>query len=468
MERPRFVIVGGGLAGSLTACYLGKRGYEVDVYEMRDDLRVSEIGRGRSINLALSYRGLCALEPVGLADEVLKQAVPMRGRMIHSPAGELAFQSYGVEQSQAINSVSRGGLNGILLTAAEEYPGVRLHFGEKCTDVDLDAGEAEFVRTRTGEHSRVRGDVIVSADGAFSAVRKACQKRERFNYSQDYLEHGYKELTIPPAAGGGFALEKNALHIWPRRSFMMIALPNADGSFTCTLFWPFGGPNSFAAIKTKSDLLAFFEAEFPDAVPLMPNLAADYFGNPTGSLVTIRCSPWHVEDRVVLLGDAAHAVVPFYGQGMNAAFEDVLVLDECLRSAFPSRDRDPSRDREGAVAAADARWSDELRRAFQEFEALRKPNADALADLAVANFIEMRDRTGSRWFLLKKKGERLLAKLLPGWYLPLYSMVTFTRIPYAEAVARARKQNRTVALVAAVLGAIVLGIVAATRVANGQ
>ncbi len=461
MDHPRFVIVGGGLAGALTACYLGKAGYEVDVYEMRDDLRVAEVGGGRSINLALSFRGLCALEPVGLTDEVLRQAVPMRGRMIHSAAGEaglyraerggatgsnrampggkvglnraafgggLDFQSYGVSESQAINSVSRGGLNGILLSAAENYPSVRLHFDHKCVDVDLDRGEVEFLDTRLDTTKKVRGDVIVSADGAFSAVRRAMQKRERFNYRQDYLEHGYKELSIPPGTGGSFQLESNALHIWPRQSFMMIALPNADGSFTVTLFWPFAGPNGFDAIRTEADLYAFFEAQFPDALPLMPTLAEDYFGNPTGSLVTIRCSPWHVEDRVVLLGDAAHAVVPFYGQGMNAAFEDVLVLDECLKAHMPDR-----------------------RRAFEAFEAARKPNADALADLALENFVEMRDHTGSKVFLMKKKGEKLLAKLLPSLYLPLYSMVTFSRIPYAHAVQRARRQNRIIAGVATIV-----------------
>jgi kynurenine 3-monooxygenase len=439
MDRPRFVVVGGGLAGALAACYLGKAGYEVDVFEMRDDLRVSEIGGGRSINLALSYRGLCALEPVGLAAEVLKTAVPMRGRMIHSVTGELTFQHYGVEESQAINSVSRGGLNAILLSAAERYPSVRLHFDEKCTDVDLDTGEAEFTNTRTGQHRRLRGDVVLSADGAFSAVRRSMQKRERFNYSQEYLEHGYKELTIPPGPGGRFQLERNALHIWPRRSFMMIALPNADGSFTCTLFWPFEGPDSFAAITSEQELMAFFNEQFPDAVPLMPALAQDYFGNPTGSLVTVRCSPWHVGGRVLLLGDAAHAVVPFYGQGMNAAFEDVLVLDECVRRFFPSGDR------KGVDEAPAPDFAGGLERAFEAFEAVRKPNANALAELAIGNFIEMRDYTGSKLFLMKKKGEKLLAKLLPGWYLPLYTMVTFTRIPYAEAVARSRRQNWIVA-----------------------
>ncbi len=423
VDHPKFVIIGGGPAGALLANYLGKGGYEVDVYEMRDDLRTAEVGRGRSINLALSYRGLCAMAPVGLTEEVMRLAVPMRGRMIHSVHGDIAFQSYGVEDSQAINSVSRGGLNAALLNAAAQYPSVRLHFNAKCSDIRLDSGEVIIVDTKSGAVSQVRGDIVASADGAFSTVRRAMQKMDRFNYSQTYLEHGYKELTIPPARNGEFALDKNALHIWPRRSFMMIALPNSDGSFTCTLFWPFEGRNSFAAIRTERGLRELFENQFPDALGLMPTLAEDYFANPIGSMVTLRCSPWHVGGRVVLLGDACHAVVPFYGQGMNAAFEDVLVLNECMDKHRPD-------------------W----RRVFETYEASRKQNTDALADLAIANFIEMRDHTGSRMFLLKKKGEKLLAKLFPWWYKPLYTMVTFTRTPYARAVDRAKRQNRLVAV----------------------
>lgn len=419
--KSEFVIVGGGLGGALLACFLGKAGHSVDVFEMRDDLRTTELVGGRSINLALSYRGLCALDAVGLAEEVLKIAVPMRGRMIHSRTGEIAFQPYGVDDSQAINSVSRGGLNAILLAAAAKYSGVRLHFHEKCTEFDPDAGRLEFVNTKSEAHKTVHARTVFAVDGAFSAVRRAMQKRERFNYSQSYLEHGYKELTIPPAPDGGFSIEKNALHIWPRKSFMMISLPNADGSFTVTLFWPFEGENSFASIQNESDLQSFFQAQFPDAVPLMPNLAADYFDNPTGSMVTVRSSPWHLGDKVCLLGDAAHAVVPFYGQGMNAAFEDVLVLSECM-----------------------ARNTADRAAAFEEYERLRKPNADALADLAVANFVEMRDKTGSRLFLWKKKYEKWLARLLPGRFIPLYVMVTFTRIPYAQAVRRSKRQNKRV------------------------
>ncbi len=433
-DHSRFVIIGGGPAGSLLANYLGKRGHEVDVYEMRDDLRAAGAGRGKSINLALSYRGLCAMEPVGLSEQVMRLAVPMRGRMIHSTDGRIAFQSYGVDDSQAINSVSRGGLNVALLEAASKYPNVRLHFNAKCTDIHLDNAEVTIVDTKSGAPSMVRGDIVACADGAFSVVRRTMQKLDRFDYSQNYLEHGYKELNIPPSRNGDFALEKNALHIWPRRSFMMIALPNADRSFTCTLFWPHEGPNSFSAIQNEADLKRHFERHFSDALPLMPTLAEDYFENPVGSMVTVRCSPWQFEGRVVLLGDASHAVVPFYGQGMNAAFEDVLVLSECM-------------DRHGS----------NLRKAFEAFEAARKPNTDALADLAVSNFVEMRDHTGSHLFLLKKKAEKFLAKVFPGWYVPLYTLVTFTRTPYAQAVARARRQNRIVVCVfGVVLGLVIL------------
>ncbi len=267
-----------------------------------------------------------------------------------------------------------------------------------------------------------RGDAIIGVDGAFSAVRQSMQKKlEQFEYDESYLAHGYKELTIPPAPDGSWQMEKEALHIWPRKSFMMIALPNPDGSFTCTLFWEFEGPRSFKTTKTDEDVRRFFDEEFPDAVPLMPMLLDDFRQNPTGSLVTIRCAPWYYHDKVALVGDAAHAVVPFYGQGMNAAFEDCVVLDDCLEK-FP----------------------DKRERAFVEYFSRRKENADALADLAVENFIEMRDKTASKTFRAKKKLDHLLEALLPSIYLPLYTMVTFTGIPYAKAARRARRQDRIV------------------------
>lgn len=420
------------------AVYLGQAGYEVEVYELRGDLRTGRVAGGRSINLALSHRGICALEKVGLAEEVLGSAVPMPGRMIHSPTGKLTFLRYGLDDNQTINSVSRAGLNMTLLNAATRYDNVRLHFDRKCTDLDLEAGTVEFTNTKTNERSTVHGAVVIGADGAFSVVRRRMQRLDRFNYSQSYLEHGYKELTIPAGLNGEFTLEKNALHIWPRRSFMMIALPNIDASFTCTLFWPFEGPNSFAAIQTDDDLLHFFHEQFPDAAPLMPGLVDDYFRNPIGSLVTVRCNPWYYGDRVVLLGDACHAVVPFYGQGMNAAFEDVIVLTECMEKYRPD-------------------WQ----RAFEAYYAARKKHVDTLADLAIGNFVEMRDHSGSRGFLVKKKIERTLHKLFPGLFIPLYTMVTFTRMPYAEAVQRAGKQDRMMRVAAAMFLMVVLIVIGA-------
>ncbi|PYS37876.1 MAG: kynurenine 3-monooxygenase [Acidobacteria bacterium] len=405
----KFILIGSGLAGGLLAAYLGRRGHEVDLYERRADPREGNIVGGRSINLAISTRGIHALEQIGIAEEALRHAIPMRGRMIHDRSGALHFTPYDVDPQKCINSVGRAALN--------SYPNVHVHFDHKCTAVDLDTPVAHLEtanRTVTAT-----ADAVVGVDGAFSAVRKSMQRKiANFQYDESYLAHGYKALMIPPAPNGSWRMEKNALHIWPRQSFMMIALPNPDGSFTCTLFWEFEGPCSFATTKTDDDVRRFFGEEFPDAVSLMPTLLDDFRDNPTGSLVTIRCAPWFYRDKICLLGDAAHAVVPFYGQGMNAAFEDCVVLDECLQNSPQDRER-----------------------AFAEYFHRRKENADALADLAIGNFIEMRDKTASRAFRAKKKLDHLLEGLLPGVYLPLYTMVTFTRMPYATAAKRARFQN---------------------------
>jgi kynurenine 3-monooxygenase len=360
----------------------------------------------------------------------------MRGRMIH-PAGAGArtiFSPYDVDPKNCINSIGRGALNTTLIEAAQRYPNVRVHFNHKCTDVDLETATAQ-VETEHGQLA-ARGDAVIGVDGAFSAVRKSMQHNlGNFQYDESYLAHGYKELTIPPGPDAAWRMEKNALHIWPRKSFMMIALPNPDGSFTCTLFWEFEGPRSFASTKTDDDVRRFFDEEFPDAVPLMPTLLEDFCQNPTGSLVTVRCTPWCWRDKVCLLGDAAHAVVPFYGQGMNAAFEDCVVLDECLEK-FP----------------------DNRERAFAEYFHRRKENSDALADLAIGNFIEMRDKTASKTFRAKKKFDHLLEAALPGIYLPLYTMVTFTRIPYAMAAKRARAQDLLVYTSLIVISAILIGV----------
>jgi len=435
----KFVLIGSGLAGGLMAAYLGRRGYEVELYERRGDPREGNIVGGRSINLALSTRGIYALEQLGIADEVLRHAIPMRGRMIHDKSGTLHFSPYDRDPNKFINSIGRAALNTTVIEAAQRYPNVRVHFNHRCTEIDLEQAIAHFeissVRAAVSAATpqkivRAHSDAVIGVDGAFSTVRLSMQRKiPGFMYDESYLAHGYKELTIPPRADGSWQMEKNALHIWPRKSFMMIALPNPDGSFTCTLFWEFEGPRSFATTTTDDSIRRFFEEEFPDSMPLMPALLEDFKTNPTGSLVTIRCAPWFFKDKVALVGDAAHAVVPFYGQGMNAAFEDCVVLDKCL-AEFP-QDR---------------------HRAFAEYFSRRKENTDALADLAIENFIEMRDKTASRVFRAKKKLDHLLEGLLHGIYLPLYTMVTFTRIPYAKAARRAQLQDRIVC------GTVLLGV----------
>ena len=430
----KFVLVGSGLAGGLLAAYLGRRGYEIDLYERRADPREGNIVGGRSINLAISTRGIHALEQIGLADEALQSAIPMRGRMIHDKSGALHFTPYDVDPKKCINSIGRASLNTTVIEAAQRYPNVRVHFNHKCTDVDLNSATARLVSETAARAPQLwggdapvveitaQGDAVIGVDGAFSAVRQSMQMHiDSFEYDESYLAYGYKELTIPPGPERSWRMEKNALHIWPRKSFMMIALPNPDASFTCTLFWEFEGPRSFATTKTDEDVSRFFEEEFPDAVPLMPTLLEDFRNNLTGSLVTIRCAPWYYRDKVCLLGDAAHAVVPFYGQGMNAAFEDCVVLDECLE-----------------------KFSDSRERAFAEYFSRRKENTDALANLAIGNFIEMRDKTASKTFRAKKKLDHVLEAALRGIYLPLYTMVTFTRIPYAAAAKRARLQDSLV------------------------
>lgn len=409
------------------AIYLARAGARVTLVERRPDPRRAGAAAGRSINLAISTRGLHALAGVGLEKPVLDMSVSMRGRMIHSSSGSTVFQPYGTEAHQAIRSVSRGGLNQLLLEAAEKEAEGSVLFDSPCRDVDLERGSV--IVEQSGERKEIAGDWVLGADGAFSAIRARMQRTDRFNYQQFYLDHGYKELTIPAAAGGGFAMEPEALHIWPRGGYMMIALPNQDGSFTCTLFWPFSGANSFENLQSESQVDEFFSRNFPDARPLMPDLGAEYFENPTSSLVTVRCAPWSHADRVVMLGDACHAVVPFYGQGANASFEDCVILDECL-SRHPA----------------------DLGKAFREYETVRKEHVDVLSDLALENFIEMRDHTASALFRGKKRLERVLHRLFPRRFVPLYTMVTFSRLLYGDAVERARRQWRAVLLAALISG----------------
>lgn len=424
-----FVVVGAGLGGSLMATLLSRAGHRVELVERRGDPRVGPADAGRSINLAISARGLHALEQVGLKERVLDLGIPLRGRMIHPVSGPLAFQPYGTG-GQAINSVSRAALNQVLLGAAESA-GAFVTWNRRCTGLDLPRGGAVTVNAGTGEDPRHHEGLIIGADGAYSAVRGHLQRGDRFDFSQSYLTHGYKELSIPAGAGGSHVLEKHALHIWPRGGYMMMAMANLDGSFTVTLYLAHEGPDSFAGLDTPAALTEFFATRFPDAVPLMPDLAGEFFANPTGSLVTIRCRPWHHGGDAVLLGDAAHAIVPFFGQGANAAFEDCLALSAVL-----------------------TRHSTDPGRAFAEYESERRPHADAIADLAIANFYEMRDKVASAWFRLEKRAEKWLHKLFPAWFIPLYTMISFTTIPYAEARDRARRQARMVRWIGA--GVVIL------------
>ena len=416
-QNKKVTLIGAGLVGSLLSTYLTKHGYTVDIYERRVDMRKDTISAGRSINLALSDRGWRGLAGVGLADEVKKVAIPMSGRMIHNQDRSLKYQPYGKE-GQAIYSVSRGGLNCVLMDQAEKH-GATIHFNERCVTMDLETNTTIFENAITGATKKISSDLMISSDGAYSAGRLSLMFTDRYNYSQSYLEHGYKELTIPPAQNGTHQLEKNALHIWPRGGYMLIALPNIDGSFTCTLFFPYHGNPSFEKLDSKPKVTKFFEDVFPDAVPLMPTLEEDFFSNPTGSLMTVKAFPWTWKNRMMLIGDAAHAVVPFYGQGMNCGFEDCVELDQLIKKHQHN-------------------WE----HIMPEYENLRKPNSDAIADLAIANFVEMRDLVGQPSFLLRKQIEAKFSDKYPEKWTPLYTMVTFSDLPYSVALREGRKQDQ--------------------------
>ncbi len=410
MRKEKVVITGAGLVGSLWAVFMARKGYRVQVYERRPDMRARGYAGGRSINLAMSNRGWKAAERAGIKERLEQVAIPMPGRMIHDLKGNTTFQPYGKE-GQAIWSVSRGGLNLALLEIAGEFENVELNFEYRCTGADLEQPLIHFEHEPSGQHKTVEADLIFGTDGAFSAVRYSMQRTDRFNYRQYYLEHGYKELTIPPDAQGGFQMERNALHIWPRGNFMLIALPNHNGSFTCTLFLPFEGQQGFDQLTSDEQILDFFQTWFPDVLPLMPDLLQDFKRNPTSSLVTVECSPWHWQNRMLLLGDSAHAIVPFYGQGMNAGFEDCTILDEM-------------------VERFDHNWE----QIIPEFSRQHAKNGHAIAQLAQRNFIEMRDKVADPQFQLRKKITAHLQEKYPDW-LPVYSQVTFSHTPYAQALA---------------------------------
>lgn len=412
-------IVGAGLVGSLLSIYLAKKGYKISVFERRADMRKISMSAGKSINLALSDRGWKGLEGVGIADEIRKIAIPMYGRFIHHKNGSTAYQPYGKE-NQAIYSVSRADINMKLMDLAEQHDSIQFHFDERCTNIDRSTLTTSFEHNSSKKITQTKSDLLFGADGAFAASRLNMQlQSDRFEYNQNYIDCGYKELIIPPGENGKFLLEKNALHIWPRGNFMMIALPNPDGNFTCTLFLPFEGEKSFSKLQTKEQVKSFFEEEFSDAVPLMPTLLDDFITNPTASLVTVKCFPWTFDNKIALIGDAAHAIVPFYGQGMNCGFEDCVVLNDLI---------DKHEENWPMILA--------------DYQSLRKPDGDAIADLAIANFVEMRDKTADPLFLLQKKIEAKISEKHPEKWTPLYSMVTYSpHIRYSTALKEGNRQQ---------------------------
>jgi len=414
-------IIGAGLVGSLWAVYLAKAGYKVQIFERRPDMRLTKMSAGKSINLATSYRGWKALDEVGIGDEIRKIAIPMHGRTIHNLDSTLAYQPYGTE-GQAIYSVSRGEINAKLMSIAEENLATKIHFNEECINVDYDKGITYFKNTQTGELSQHQSDVVFATDGAFSAARySAMQKLDRFSYSQNYIPDGYKEILLPANADGSYKLEKQTLHIWPRGRFMLIALPNFDGSFTCTLFMPFEGHEfCFNDLKTKEDVTSFFKIVFPDFYNLMPNVADSWDLHPLSSLAIIRCFPW-THNKLALMGDAAHATVPFFGQGMNCGFEDCSVLFSLMQ-----------------------KHNEDWPEVFKAYEIARKPNGDAVQDLSLQNYLVMRDKVSDPAYQLQQKIERRISEIYPNHYFPLYSMVSFSDIEYQVALEKGNLQSEMI------------------------
>jgi len=420
-ERRKIIVVGAGLCGSLLALRMAQRGFEVVLYEKRDDLRSSTEDAGRSINLALSARGLMALDRVGLREKVLQFCIPMKGRMIHPLEGKSFYSSYSGRADDYINSVSRTDLNVLLLEEADVHQHVTLNFDSKVTEVDLEAAMIKVTDRNTGKQYEDAAEIVIGTDGAGSVVRKAMMGQTTkllFNYSQDFLRHGYKELSILPAIEGGWRIEKNALHIWPRGHFMIIALPNLDGSFTLTMFHPYGSEIGFDAMKTKEQVRQFFEEYFPTLLPHIPHYLEEYFENPVGTLGTVKCYPWQAYGKALVMGDASHAIVPFYGQGMNAAFEDVRIFDDMM-------------DKHG----------EDWVQVFKAFQDDRVDDAAAIADLAIDNFYEMRDKVDDVAFKRKRVLEMKLEQQFPDYYSK-YSLVTFKpELPYAVAKKLGRAQD---------------------------
>jgi kynurenine 3-monooxygenase len=421
MKKPEILIVGGGPVGCLMAILLSRQGYTVKILERRPDIRKTKISAGRSINLALSIRGIHALRECGLAEEILARAVPMYGRSMHALNGELSFQRYGLDDSQYINSISRGELNKALLNRAEKESNISISFQSRLSAYDIEKKIATFMDESNGQERVVSAPTVIGADGSASVLRDELKKRAKLQSSESPLDYGYKEFTILPTADGGFALNKNSLHIWPRGSHMLIALPNFDGSFTCTLFLPWKGPQSFESLATPELAESFFKEAFPDALKLIDRFRETYVENPAGQMVTVRSRPWNLGEQIQLIGDAAHAIVPFFGQGLNCGFEDCTLFNEILKQ------------------------SQDLGKAFELFSTQRLEDANAIADLALENFVEMRDKVGQKRFLLEKEIEKILMKKFPVEYVSKYSMVTFSRTPYRLALRAGKIQEEILA-----------------------
>ena len=417
MQTPqKIAVVGSGLVGTLLAIYLKKLGHTVHVFDRSPDIRTVEFS-GRSINLVMSHRGWKTLEDIGLEDEILKIGIPVDKRAIHLKDGQLNYQYYGKE-GEAIFSLSRGVLNRRMIDLAEEK-GVEFFFNHKIWDVNLADATLHIGETERGEWTDLHYDKVFGADGAFSRIRHRMQRQSMFDYSQEFMKLGYKELHIPANPDGTHKIDKNSLHIWPRGNFMLMALSNLDGSFTCTLFMPFEGENSFEHLKDEASLVQFFAEFFPDTKEVIPDLVKDFFKNPTSYLAIMKCYPWAYEDKVALIGDSAHAIVPFYGHGMNAGFEDITVLNEMIM-----------------------KYGDDWKMVFSEYQKSRKPNADAIAELSRRNFVEMSTKTADAKFLLQKKIEKWFSDKHPDKWMPLYSRVTFSLHPYSEALALGDFQNK--------------------------
>tara|TARA_B100000929_G_scaffold81488_1_gene63609 strand:- start:49 stop:1380 length:1332 start_codon:yes stop_codon:yes gene_type:complete len=417
----KITLIGAGLTGPLLAAYLTQHGYEVDIYERRSDMRKETISAGRSINLAMSVRGIQALKEVGIYEKIKPLTIPMKGRMIHGLNGSTHLQPYGQKEEEVIYSVSRATLNMELMSLAEETGKIRIYFNQKCTHVDLDKKRFNILNESTREESDLSFQLIIGVDGSASAVRNSMVDRGKIQFTDKPLGHGYKELTIPPSETGEFQLEPNALHIWPRGKFMLIALPNMDRSFTCTLFFPMEGETSFATVNSKEKIISLFEAYFPDSISLLNRLTEEYRTNPTGILGSVYCDPWHLGDSAVLLGDAAHAVVPFFGQGMNASFQDCTVLNGLM-----------------------IEHGDDWKTILNEFSQLHVKNGHAIANMALENYIEMRDKVNDSQYRIRRKLELALENQFPDRFIPRYSMVSFHQIPYSKVYQRGNLQLKII------------------------